>query len=274
MSLNKATKTKLKALGFDVDKLVAAAIHADEQEFEVPEINNLTDEQLTERDKQVIATAKPDILKEGKQTGIEIANKAIAKKFNLTDIDTKDPDKVIAALEGSVAKGDTGLKEQIALLQKDKLALEAAVETEKTTGKALQFDNELISFFPATRTSDLSDRERLALVKLNLEFADENGTRVVKKDGQVLRDKTTQAPIPVKDAIGSMFNEKKWVAEAGGGGRGGNDNLGGSGKGIKKMSQAQDQFIKENPNGSLMSPAFTNYVSAIAKESPEFSYDD
>lgn len=271
--LKKDTIKLFKALGFDVTKLEAAIKDENEVDFELPAINNLTDDQLAERDKNTIAAAKPDILKEGKQTGIEIANKAIAKKFNLTDVDHKDPDKVIAALEGSVAKGDAGLKDQIALLQKDKLTLEQAIESEKTNARALQFDSELIGYFPPNRTADLSDRERLALIKLNLEFADDNGTRVVKKDGQVLRDKTTQAPIQVKDAIGSLFTDKKWISNGGGGGRGGDDNLGG-GKGIKKMSQAQEQFIKDNPEGNLMSPAFTNYVASIAKESPEFSYDD
>jgi len=271
--LKKDTIKALKALGFDVDKLTAAVKAEDEQDFELPTINNLTDDQLAERDKQVIAAAKPDLLKEGKQTGIEIANKAIAKKFNLTDVDTKDPDKLIVALEGSVAKGDNGLKEQIALLQKDKLTLEQAIESEKNNAKALQFDTELIGYFPPNRTADLSDRERLALIKMNLEFAEDNGTRVVKRDGQVLRDKTTQAPLPTKDVIATLFNEKKWISSGGGGGRGGDDNLGGGGKGIKTFSQAEAQFLKDNPDGNVMSPAFTNYVNAIAKESPEFNYD-
>lgn len=270
---NKETKKKFKDLGFDIDKLTAAAIHADEQEFDFPTINNLSETDLTERDKQVIAAAKPAILKEGKDTGIEIANKAIAKKFNLTDVDTKDPDKVIAALEGSVAKGDTGLKEQITLLQKDKDALTAAVEAEKGNSKAAQRDADLISYFPAARNG-MTDKEYLALVKMNLSIEDVDGVTVVKKDGAVLRDAKTQSPIPIKDAVSTLFTEKKWVKEDGSGGRGGNDNLGGGGKGIKKMSQAQDQFIKDNPEGNLMSPAFTNYVAAIAKEAPEFSYDD
>lgn len=272
--LKKDTIKELKALGFDVTKLETAIKAEDEVEFELPTINNLSEADLTERDKQVIATAKPDILKEGKNTGIEIANKAIAKKFNLTDVDTKDPDKIIAALEGSMAKGDAGVKERADLLLKDKERLENELATEKTNARSLQFDNELVGYFPTNRTADLSDRERLALIKLNLEFGEDNGVRVVKKDGQIMRDKTTQAPIAPKDAVNSLFTEKKWIGTGGNGGRGGNDNLGGNGAGIKKFSQAEAQYIKDNPNGSLMSPAFTNYVAAIAKESPEFSYDD
>lgn len=271
--LKKDTIKKLKDLGIKYDEFVAAIKADDEQDFELPTINNLTEDQLAERDKQVIAAAKPDILKEGKNTGIEIANKAIAKKFNLTDVDTKDPDKVIAALEGSVAKGDTGLKEQIALLQRDKETLSAAVEAEKGNAKAAKRDADLISHFPAKRAG-MTDKQFLALVKMELSIEDDNGVEIIKKDGVALRDPKTQSPIALKDAVSSLFADNKWVDEKGTGGRGGGDNLPGGGAGIKKFSQAEAQYIKDNPNGSLMSPAFTNYVSAIAKESPEFSYED
>jgi len=265
-------KKKFKDLGFDIDKLVAAATHAEEQDFTFPEINNLSDEQLAERDKQVIATAKPEILKEGKQTGIEIANKAIAKKFNLADVDTKDPDKIIAALEGSVAKGDLGLKEQISLLQKDKTRLEADIEQERTIGKQAKQDTDLISYFPAKRTG-MTDKEFLALTRMNLSIEDLDGVTVVKKDGAVLRDSKTQSPVPVKDAIANLFTEKKWIAAEGKGGRGGDDQQS-SASGLKKFSQVQEQYIKDNPKGSVISPEFQTHVAEVAKATTDFDWDN
>ncbi|MDB5288540.1 MAG: hypothetical protein JWR05_3489 [Mucilaginibacter sp.] len=274
--LKAAQIKKLKDLGIDTKKLFDAVKAEEEVDFELPEINNLTEDQLTERDKNTVAAAKPAIFKEGKTAGIEIANKAIVNKFGLTDIDTKDVDKVIAGLDSTVVKGDAALKEQVKLLQTDKATLEAAVETEKKNSSSLLFDTELITSFPTNRRADMSDKDYLLLVKNNLSFEEVDGVKVVKKDGQVLRDKTTQAPIPLKDAISSVFGEKKWIAEDGGaGGRGGVDNPGGGGSaGIKTYSKAMEQFIKDNPDGNPMSPAAEAYVSKIAKATTDFSYDD
>lgn len=272
--LKAETKKKLKALGFDVDKLVAAATHAEEQDFAVPEINNLSEEQLAERDKNTIAANRATIFKEGKDAGIEIANKVITKKYGLTDVDIKDPDKVVAALDGKIAKGDSGLQEQINLLQKDKSTLEAAIETEKSNTKSLMFDTELLSSLPANRQAILQDKEYLMAVKANLQFEEVEGAKVVKRDGQILRDKKTQAPISAKDAINELFTERKWVGDgSGGGGRGGKDEPGGGGAGIKTFSKFSDQYMKDNPTGSLLSPEFTTAVAAAAKETTDFNWN-
>lgn len=273
MTLKKDTLKKLKDLGFKTDDLIAAIKSEDETDFTMPEINHLTEEQLTERDKNTIAAAKPGILKEGKDTGIEIANKAIAKKYGLTDVDTKDPDKVIAALDAKVATGDTGLKEQISLLQKDKLTLEAAVEAEKGNVTKIKQDTDLLTSLPSNRLSTMSDKDYLALVKLNLEFETVDGIPVVKRDGAILRDKTTQAPIAPKDAINSLFAEKKWSEEGAKGGRGGNDNSGGGSSGIKTMSKFQEQFTKDNPNKPLMSPEFQTALQLHTKEMADFDWE-
>lgn len=272
--LKKEVKIKLKALGFDVDKLEAAVKADDEQDFAIPEINNLTPEQLAERDKNTIAAAKPDIFATGKKAGLEIAGKAFVKKYGLEDVDVNDPDKIITALDAKVVKGDSGLQEQIKLLQKDKETLAAAVESEKTNSKALQFDTDLITNFPANR-SGLTDKEFLMLTKGSLQFEEIEGVRVVKKDGQVLRDTKTQAPIPVKDAINSLFTERKWIGEAsGGGGRGGGDNSGsGGGAGLKTFSRFSDQYMKDNPQGSLLSPEFQTAVQTAAKATTDFDWD-
>ena len=78
--LTKKTIKELKALGFDVTALIEAAKAETEVEYQVPEITTFTEEQLTERDKNTIAAAKPSIFGEGKTAGLEIAGKAIAKK--------------------------------------------------------------------------------------------------------------------------------------------------------------------------------------------------
>jgi hypothetical protein len=269
----KATELKkLKDLGIDTKKLIDAIKDEAESDFEIPAINNMTEDQLAERDENTVSAAKPAILAEGKNTGIEIANKVIAKKFNLTDVDLKKPDSIVAALEKSVAKGDSGLQEQITLLQSDKVTLEQQIETEKSTARSLSQDSDLLTSFPTNRTG-LSDKEFLTLTKMSLQFEDVDGIKVVKRDGVILRDPKTQKPIAAKEAIDGLFTEKKWVSANEQVGRGGNDNTGGSGGKTKKYSQALEDFKKQSPDGNEMSTEFEAFIKPYASE-PTFDWNN
>src|SRR6185312_4125715 len=171
--LKKETAEKIKSFGFDVDKLISAIKDEAEVDYTVPEVQVFTTEQLEARDTNTKAEGKREGVAEGKTAGIEIAGKQIAKKFNLPDtVDKKNLDKVIEAVSANAAAGDEGLKEQIKLLQKDKVQL--------------SFDNTLISYFPAERDGSLEDSERLMLVKHALQFETVDGKQVVKKNGEVL----------------------------------------------------------------------------------------
>lgn len=269
--LKKADKLKLKALGFDVDKLEAAIKAEDEQDFEVPAINNITEEQLTERDTNTITAAKDAIFKQGKEAGIEIVGKAIVKKYNLTEVDAKDVNKLTTALDTHVAKGDDGLKEQIRLLQADKSKLETDIESERGNSELAKFDSELLGYFPAARNTDLTDSDRLLLIKSRLKFdKDDAGNRFASKDNQPIREKNTQAYTPIKNVVESMFTESKWIG-GNGGGRGGDDNPGGDGKAVK-YSQVLSQYKAANPNGNELSPAFSSMVSEAAKDNANFDW--
>ena len=276
--LTTADKEKLKTTlkGFDVDKLIAAITDAAEVAIEIPaDTHVLSASDLDARTTNDKADAKKEGFKEGKTAGIEIAGKAIAKKFNLADtVDVKEPDKIAEAISATVAKGDDGLKEQIKLLQKDKEALTAEKETIAKEKDAVQFDTTLISMFPATRTQDLSDGERLMLVKNALQFDTVDGVQVVKKNGEILRDPTTKNPLPQKAAVAALFAERKWDTVPAQGGRGGGDNPGGSGSagGVKTFSDAQKKWQTENPNGNIISPEATNYIAAIAKDVTDFDW--
>lgn len=264
---------KLKALfGTDTDKIINAIKAEEEQDVNIPEITTYTEEQLATRDKEVIAAAKPEIEKTAKKAGIEIANKQIVKKYGLSDVDISDPDKVIAALDAKVATGDNGLKEQIALLQKDKTTLEATIVEKDKSFKDIQRDTDLLSALPPNRNPLITDKEFLALAKLNLQIEEVDGVEVVKRDGIVLRDSKTQAPVSKKDAISQLFADKKWVVEGGKGGRGGNDDPGSGGAGIKTYSKAAEQFIKENPDKPVMSPEGSAYIAALADATTDFDW--
>jgi hypothetical protein len=272
--LKKADKLKLKAYGFDVDKLVAAITAEDEQDFAVPEIKTYSDEDLTTRDDNVKKEADKIGYERGKTVGKELLCKDLIKKYSLKDIDGKDPEKLLAALDTIVTGGDAATTERINLLQKDKEKLEASLTAEKETNKKALFDTELITSFPAGRKADMTDKEYLMLLKGSLEFgADDTGLPYVKKDGAILRDSKTQGYVPVKDAVSLFFNERKFVGGKAEGGRGGDDNAGGGAGGIKTISQAQDQYLKDNPSGNVVSPEAQLFYEKAAKETTDFNWD-
>lgn len=276
MALKKETIEQLKTkFKFDFDKLVAAMADPIEVEYELPVVEVLTTEELTTRDTNVKVAAKKEGVEEGKIAGKEIAVKVLKKKYNITS-EEKDIDKVLTEIDTAIGKGDAGLKEQITLLQKDKEKLEADVLVERGNAKAAVHDSNLISYFPANVTGDLNNSERLALVKMNLAFEEENGVQVVKKDGVILRNTTTQAAITPKEAIASYFTEKKWITEGagGGGGRGGGNGGGGGTAGVKKLSAFTDVWKTENPNGNPAGAEFDAALSVHMKATPDFNLNE
>lgn len=274
--LKKETLDKIKGFGFDTDKLIEAIKADAETDYEVPEVQVFTTDELTTLTTNTKAEGKRDGVAEGKAAGLEIAGKQIAKKFSLpATVDTKKLDTVIDAAAAMQASGDEGLKEQVRLLQLDKETLTKEKETLSTEKDAVAFDSTLISYFPTKRNADLSDSERLMLVKGALKFETEDGKAVVKKDGVIMRDPKTQEPIAQKDAIAAMFTERKWAEVEPAGGRGGGDATGGGagGKtGIKKISEAQEKWKAANPGGNIISPECTAFVADIAKESTDFDW--
>lgn len=274
MSLKKETSDKIKSFGFDVDKLIAAIKDDAEVDYVVPDIQALSATDLEARDNNTKAEGKREGVAEGKAAGLEIAGKALAKKFNLpTTVDTKKLDTVIEAVTAVQATGDDGLKEQIKLLQKDKEDLTGRVEAVGKEKDAIAFDTSLIGMFPANRDASLTDTERLMLTKGVLQFETVDGKQVVKKNGEVLRNATTKDPLPVKDAIEAFFTERKWVGAAGDGGRGGG-NSGAGGAGIKNYTAATEAWKKDNPNGNIISPECTAFVGKIAKETTDFDWNN
>lgn len=262
--LKKETKDKLKALGFDVEKLVAAAIHAEEQDFEVPAINNLSETDLATRDDNTRKEGE----KIGKKNGIAIATKTVADKFGITEAVTT-PDELVVKLNANFAKGDEGLKEQVKLLQADKL--QAIADKDRAIGevKSAIFDRDLITKFPANRTKLMNDSELLSLVKGNLTFEESEGVTIVKKNGEVLRDPGTKAPVAIDAAINGLFTERKWVEDSGsGGGRGGNDHANNGGGGKKKLSQVLEAWEAEGKNP--MSPEFQTHLDSVIKATTDF----
>jgi len=277
--LKTTTIEKLKGFGLNVDQLVAAIKAPGEVDFEVPEVTTYTAEQLTARDENVKKDAHRDGVAEGKNAGMEIASKTIAKSFNLdaTLIDFKNPEKVAEAVKATAQKGDSGLQEQVTLLQKNIDQLTTEKDQLAKDFKQKAFETDLISSFPTNRSQVLNDSEYLLAIRANLQFEEHEGKMVVKKGGDILRDSKTQNPLAPKEAITSFFTERKWISEGtGNAGRGVGDKPGGQTGGIRTLKQAQETWDKEHPDkaGNYISGEFSNYVAIVSKDVPDFNYHE
>lgn len=51
----------------------------------------------------LVIAAKQQAFKEGKDAGLEIANKVFIKKYNLDGVNPKDPEKIIAAMDSKIS---------------------------------------------------------------------------------------------------------------------------------------------------------------------------
>jgi hypothetical protein len=280
MALKQPTIDKLKGFGFDVDKLIAAIKAEAEQDYEIPEVTLLTPTQLTERDNVKIADGKKLGEAEAKSTLV----KELGKRLN-TDFKGERLADVVNEIQAFTNKnGDEKVKllqDQVTALTTDKTTLSSKLTEFESNLQAAKFDSELIGFFPTNRGAGLTDSERLTLLKSAITFETVDGKPVAKRNGQVVTDPTTHAPLPVKNVIESYFTEKPLLlgtvqapGTGGSGGRGGGDNPpGGRGTaGIKKFSEAEKAWKEQNPTGNTMSSEFTAFVDKLAKTDPEFNY--
>jgi len=272
--LKKETQDKFKAIGLDLEKLKTALTSSEEVDYEFPDVQVFTAEQLTTRDANLTAEAKKLGVSEGKDAGLSIASKELAKKFNLTIDNPKDLNAVVDKINETLSTGDKGLKEQIALLTSDRDKAIQEKEQAINQVKQVSFDTSLLTSFPTNRSKVLNDNEYLNVVKANLQFEEVDGVQVVKRNGEVLRDEKTRNPLQPKEAINVLFAERKWI-EAGGdkGGRGGSDSTAGQNGGIKTFSKAVEKWKAENPDGNTLSPAFQSYLETVAKETTDFDYN-
>lgn len=281
MALKKADEEKLTALlkGFDIPKLIEVIKATEEQDFVIPEkVSVLTEAELTLRDTNVANTAKTDAEKTGETKGKELAAKAFRKKFNAPDTLGADVDKVVEWVSATLATGDAGLKQQITGLQADKDTLEKKLQDSEKIAKTSILDMKLISMFPPGRDSNLSDDERLMLVKKNIEIIEDATTGAItfKKDGKIIEDPATHSPLPGAKAMESLFTERKWIGDdaGAGGGRGGGNRGGGAGAGsVKKLSAYKQKWMADNPGKNVMSAEFDADLQKHVKDIPDFEYD-
>lgn len=223
---------------------------ADEKETDVaiPEgLSVFTKEELEERDNN----SRSDGITTGKEIGIKEVKKAAGLP---DDAPSKDPAKVAQAIMDkanaeSKTKPDEKVKElttQLDLLKKSMEEKEGEIGKLKNEITGAGLDRQILTSLPKNRASTLTDAEYLTLIKSAISIEQVDGSITVKKDGQVLRNNTTMAPISLNDAINNLFTERKWVEAAGSpaGGRGAGDASGGGAGAFTKRSEVIAHYEK------------------------------
>jgi hypothetical protein len=276
MALKPEVRKKIAALlKIKETDLEAATKDDKETDLTIPEdLEVLTKEELDTRD----ANQK----KLGEKDGREIGIKEVKKAAGLPDdAPSKDPVKVAQAIVDKAVtdakvKPDekvSQLTEQVTLLQKQLGEKDAEITKEKTTAQQASMDRRILAAFPKDRASTLTDDEYITLIKSTHQFKEVDGKIIVEKDGKPLRDSKTTDPLPLADAVTSIFAERKWVGDAGGnpppGGRGGN----GGAPPAKYTSLTDIKKAFEGQGKSPLGEEFSAAVEAAAKDNPEFKME-
>lgn len=264
--LSQEAINKLTKLGINFTELEAAIKAETETNITLPDGELMTSEQLSLRD----ANSKKNGIAEGKQAGIEIANKSFIEKFQLKDVTkTEQPDKIAEAVQSLLANGDNGAKEQIKLLQSKVSEFEGKITSLETEKKTIERNTSLLQKMPKNRLNVLNDLEYLSILSPMIEEVD--GVLAVKVNGTVLRDEKTKDLLSIDKAINHVFEQRGWVEkEQAPGGRGGKTDTGTSS--IKTLSEAKAQFLKENPDKNELSSEFSTYLTTVTKDVSDFDF--
>jgi len=273
--LKKETIDKIKGYGFDVDKLIAAIKEEKEVDYTVPEFEAFTTDQLATRDAGKVADGKKEGETEARKTFVA----EVGKRLGFTPKGERIGDLVTDLQAKFNTTGDEKVKtlqDQVNALSKDKETLEGQLGTERTSAAQARFEAQLVGYLPQGRSNLLRDDERILMLTRDITFELVDGKRIAKRNGEVIKDPKTHAPLPEKDVVGLYAKERGWDKEGAGGGgsggRGGGSDGGGGGgaAGLKTYSAVKDQWVKDNPGKNPTSPEFTDHVNKIAKDTKDF----
>lgn len=260
------------------EKLKAAITGDKEADVEIPE-------DLIVFTKDEIETRDTNQKNEGIKAGKEIGIKEVRKAAGLDENASKDPAKVAQAIidkatADAKVKPDekvTQLQEQVNLLQKSLGEKDNEINTHKQTAASVSLDRKIFAAFPKERSETLTDDEYITLIKSSHNIKEVDGKLVIEKDGQILRDGKTQNPLPLNDAIGGIFKERKgWLTEsgAGAGGRGGGDKNPPVGAFSKKSEVIADYERQgKNINGAAGQEIVAK-LAELKKANPSFDMEN
>lgn len=185
---------------------------------------------------------KPGVEKTLQSSGIKIGKDLLVKDLkekHKLDFEGKDPDKFLEAFKASVLKEEgASVDEKVKSRDKTINELKEALNNEKTARQQAEVkysqkekDDALRKHLPKNRDPRFTDEQYLRLLKDELEFTEEEGKPIVKKNGNVLKDEQFNTR-DYASVIAEHFTASKWIADdsSGGGGEDVHGRGGGNGK--------------------------------------------
>jgi len=261
--------SKLKEIGIDVDAIVAAHTSDKETAITLPTGAFLSDAQLAERDSVKI--------KEGESKSLDIAKKEFAKAgLAVTGSRFGDVVKEIQSQINSTNDDKVkALTEQVTLLSTDVNKYKTEAETERANRSLFEFETRIVTNMPKPENG-LTQKEVYEVAKLRgYTPKDVDGAIVWEKDGKLISDKTTHAPLKNEAGISEVFSLLGFATPAannGGKPAGRGIGQGSASESIKTMSEAKKKFAEQNPNENLLGTKFQSYLQEITKADPSFDY--
>jgi len=126
----------------------------------------------------------------------------------------------------------------------------------------VRFEFTLVSKLPQNRSKVLADDKYLKLIKDDIIEVD--GIKGLSINGEPIKDVKTRAVLPIDTAIEQYFSANKWLEDVPpAGGRGGNDQHGGTG--LRTYSAAEKAYIAANGEDSINTLAFRSHISKLAE---------
>ncbi len=268
-------KDRFKELnGISIDDFIAGHNDAAEKPLTLPEGQLLTDAQLTARDEVKV--------KEGKTAGEAAAKtaliKEVASKTGLTLAGDRMGDLVTGIKEGLSKDKDAAFKalqDQNAALLADNTKYQTEATQAKTQLETGMFEISILSKLPA-HVAGLTPKESFELAKMRGYAPEKTDTGIVwKKNGEVLKDPTTHAPLAEDKAIASIWESEKWTPAASAppaGGRGAQQRASAPALGsIKTKTEAEAAWAEQNPDKNINTPEGMAFYNDIVSKTPDFN---
>ena len=263
-------------VGVSVSDLTSAIENEnDELNFDIAKTFNSSEWSSFEK---AIQTEKDSEYNKGKDVGERQFIRDAKQEIGL-DYDGKDGkmflekfrEKVVSEMGDSADERVKTLTNDLSILREnsEKELQEVKTKLEETSKNlnSVQSGAELQSFVP-NAPNGLSVDDAMFLMKKDLVFdLNEDGQKVVVKDGEVLKDKTRN-PVSWKDAVNDYWIQKEWVTNDKG--RGGGNNFSDPSS-ISKMSDLETHFEEKGINP--LSQEARAMINEAAKSNDNFDFE-
>ncbi len=283
MLSDKTVAALAKVTGLSADDLANGISQEKEVDLEIAVVKTFTDSEWESYEDRLDKDFKKKY-DEGKETGEKQMIREMKTKVGL-EYEGRKPEDFIEKFKGKVLSDakldpDGRVKE----LEKDlKFIKETTLKEEQDKvsrltkeNSELKIDGKIGQYIKAP--DGLTQEDAKIIVMKNLDFSiDSEGKEVVKKNGQILKDKTRNN-VSFENAIIDFATERKW--RTGTEGRGGKDNPAGKGVGLddpkkaRKMSELNTYFEQKeiNPMGEEARGIISEAAKAAKEAKEEFDF--